>query len=90
MNGLLRATSKFKVCSAPNSTRRASREQSLPNPTSPTQGGKSSWEGAKLTPTHCESMWFCRGRAHSLAPDRYGPELMPPTLAMIIGSWVGM
>ena len=51
MNGLLRATSKFKVCSTPNSTRRASQEQSVPIPHLPPRGTKAHRQGPNLHPT---------------------------------------
>ena len=49
MNGLLRATSKFTVCSTPNSKRGASQPNAiLPHPISSTHRG--SWEGTKPRP----------------------------------------
>lgn len=49
MNSLLRATSKFNVCSTPNSKRGEGQPRAiLPRPTSSTHRG--SWEGTKPSP----------------------------------------
>lgn len=74
MNGLLRATSKFSVCSTPNSTRRASQEQSFPTPHLPPTGADGHGDPLPVQLGRSgEALprdWVTQGKAHPLSEPR--------------------